>query len=138
MPAVNKDILIWARNSAGLSLEAAAKAIDLNDAYGKSGAERLAEFENGIGEPSRPLLLRMSKAYRRSLLVFYLAAPPPTGDRGDDFRRLPGAEPPLYNAFVDALIRDVRGRQSIIKAIQEEAEVPRLRFVGSVNMEVPF
>jgi Zn-dependent peptidase ImmA (M78 family) len=138
MPAVNKDILIWARKTASLSLEEAAKAIDLNDAYGKSGAERLAEFENGIGEPSRPLLLRMSKAYRRSLLVFYLAAPPPTGDLGDDFRRLPGAEPPLYNAVVDALIRDVRGRQSIIKAIQEEAEVPRLRFVGSVNMEVPF
>ena len=55
-----------------------ATAIDLNGAYGKFGAERLAELENGIGESIRPLLLRMSKAYRRSLLVFYLRAEPPT------------------------------------------------------------
>jgi transcriptional regulator with XRE-family HTH domain len=61
MPPINREILIWARSTAGLSLEEAAKAIDLNDAYGKTAAERLAELENGIGEPSRPLLLRMSR-----------------------------------------------------------------------------
>jgi hypothetical protein len=60
MPAVNKDILIWARITAGLSLEEAAKAIYLNDAYGKSGAERLAELENGIGEPSRTPTTRLT------------------------------------------------------------------------------
>jgi len=95
----NREIPIWARSTAGLSLEEAAKAIGLKDAYGKTATERLAELENRIGEPSRPLLLRMSKAYRRSLLPFYLAGPRATGDRGDDFRRLPGAEPPLSNGL---------------------------------------
>jgi hypothetical protein len=28
----------------------------------------------------------MAKVYRRSLLTFYLSAPPPKGDRGEDFR----------------------------------------------------
>lgn len=113
MPALNPEIFEWARKGAGLSLHEAAHAIELKEAHGMSGADRLAALEAGIEEPSRPLLLRMAKAYRRSLLVFYLESPPKTGDRGKDFRTLPGGEPPLFNPVLDALIRDIRGRQSI-------------------------
>lgn len=82
------------------------------------------------------MIVRMAKEYRRSLLVFYLAERPRTGDRGQDFRTAPGAEPPLYNPLLDALIRDIRGRQSILKSILEDTETERLSFVGSVDMEV--
>src|SRR5271156_3584309 len=106
MPALNPEILEWARETAGLSLEEAAQAIELNEARGVPGPQRLAALESGKEEPSRPLLLRMAKAYRRSLLVFYLEKPPKIGDRGKDFRTLPGGEPPLFNPVLDALIRD--------------------------------
>jgi transcriptional regulator with XRE-family HTH domain len=64
MPTLNPDILRWARTTAGLSLEEAAHAIELNHARGVSGPQRLAALEAGKEEPSRPLLLRMAKAYR--------------------------------------------------------------------------
>lgn len=137
MPALNPEIFEWARKGAGLSLHEAAHAIELKEAHGMSGADRLAALEAGIEEPSRPLLLRMAKAYRRSLLVFYLESPPKTGDRGKDFRTLPGGEPPLFNPVLDALIRDIRGRQSIIRSLLEDAEAEKLPFIGSATMHVP-
>jgi Zn-dependent peptidase ImmA (M78 family) len=137
MPTFNPTILSWARTTAGLSLGDAARAIDLKEAYGKSGGDRLAEIEAGREEPSRSLVLRMAKEYRRSLLVFYMADPPQTGDRGDDFRTAPGSEPPLYNPLLDALIRDIRARQNILRSGLEDADTGRLRFVGSANTNVP-
>jgi Zn-dependent peptidase ImmA (M78 family) len=136
MPALNPEIFEWARETAGLSLDEAAHAIELREAHGVSGAQRLAALEAGKEEPSRPLLLRMAKAYRRSLLVFYLERPPKTGDRGKDFRTLPGAQPPLYNPVLDALIRDIRGRQSVIRSLLEDAEAEKLPFIGSATMNV--
>ena len=56
MTKVNPKILSWARETAGLSLEAAARAIDLKEARGVAGADRLAALERGDGEPTRPLL----------------------------------------------------------------------------------
>jgi len=137
MPALNHEIFEWARKTAGLSLDEAAHAIELKEAHGVSGAQRLAALEAGKEEPSRALLLRMAKAYRRSLLVFYLERPPKTGDRGKDFRTLPGGQPPLYNPILDALIRDIRGRQSLIRSLLEDAEAERLPFIGSATMNVP-
>jgi transcriptional regulator with XRE-family HTH domain len=92
MGAIRPEILTWARETAGLSLEDAAQALGLKETRGQTGTERLAALEAGTGEPSRPLLLKMSHAYRRPLLVFYLNQPPKTGDRGQDFRTLPGPE----------------------------------------------
>lgn len=137
MPMLNPDILQWARKTAGLSLEEAAHAVDLKEAYGTPGPERLAALEAGRAEPSRPLLLRMAKAYRRPLLVFYLERPPKTGDRGKDFRTLPGGSEPLYNPFLDALLRDIRGRQSIIKSLLEDSEAEKLPFIGSATVNAP-
>jgi hypothetical protein len=69
-------------------------------------------MEAGTEEPSRSVLLNMARVYHRSLLVFYLSEPPRTGDRGQDFRRAPGANPTEYDPTLDALIRDIRGRRS--------------------------
>jgi len=107
---LNPEILTWARNTAGLSADAAARALGFSDTRQRSATERLMALEAGDEEPSRSVLVKMAKAYRRSLLVFYLSAPPRTGDRGQDFRTVPGAPPPLYSPELDALIRDVRGR----------------------------
>jgi Zn-dependent peptidase ImmA (M78 family) len=137
MPILNPDILRWARETAGLSLDEAAHAIELNEAYGVPGPERLAALEAGKGDPSRPLLLRMTKAYRRSLLVFYLEEPPKTGDRGKDFRTLPDGEAPRYNPVLDTLLRDIRGRQGLIRSLLEDTEAAKLPFIGSVTMDVP-
>ncbi len=135
MPKVNPAILRWARETAGLSEDEAAAKVDLRDARGLSAVERLRALEGGTDTPSRSLLVRMAKQYRRPLIAFYLAAPPPRGDRGQDFRTLPHDEPPDDEPLLDALIRDVQARQSLIRsALLDDEEVKALPFVGSLTM----
>ncbi len=138
MPKVNPEILVWARETAGLSIEEAAEKLSIKEAYGKSPTERLIELENGKAEPTRTLLNDMSKKYHRPLIVFYLAEPPVKGDRGQDFRRFPSEKFPEEEAVLDALIRDVLVRQSILRSALidelEENEV-KLDFIGSMSVK---
>jgi Zn-dependent peptidase ImmA (M78 family)/transcriptional regulator with XRE-family HTH domain len=135
MPHVNPDILKWARETAGLTLEDAAAKLDLGEARGVPGLHRLAAYEAGEREPSRPLLLRMAKQYRRPLLAFYMSHTPRIGERGQDFRTLPPEHSRAGDALVDALIRDVRARQEMVRSVlEDEDEAVPLPFVGSMAL----
>lgn len=135
--ALNPQILKWARDTAGLSVDEGAHALGFKNTRGRTAAERLQAMEAGEEEPSRSVLLNMARAYHRSLLVFYLSEPPRTGDRGQDFRRAPGVKTPEYDPTLDALIRDIRGRQGIVKDLLEQTEPKRMDYVASVTMDVP-
>src|SRR5947209_429128 len=135
MAAIQPKILAWARETAGLSLDEAAHALSLNPARGRTAVERLAALEAGQEEPSRPLLLKMSKTYRRPLLVFYLAEPPKIEDRGQDFRTLPDAE--RHSPELDALVRDIKVRQGIIKSVLEDTDPAPIDFIGSATIDIP-
>jgi Zn-dependent peptidase ImmA (M78 family) len=118
-----------------LELAEAARKISLSAARGVEAPARLAALERGDEMPSRALLARMSKQYRRPLVVFYLAEPPVTGDRGTDFRtateRDEGQEP-----LLDAIIRDVRSRQGLVRtALLDEDDVEPLQFVGQYGLD---
>ena len=134
MPKVSPNILQWARKTAGMSLEEASKAIGLNAARGQTGAERLALLEAGDIDVPRKLLRRMAEKYRRPLIAFYLAAPPPAGERGEDFRRLPKAAPPEFDPRLDALIRNVRARHDVVRFLLEDDESEPLSFVASAKI----
>jgi hypothetical protein len=134
MSAIRPEVLTWARETAGLSLEDAARAIGLKEARGETAPERLAKLESE-GDPPRPLLLKMAKAYRRPLIVFYLSQPPKTGDRGQDFRTLPGED--HYNPELDALIRDIKSRQGLVRSILEDQEAATVPFVATATMDLP-
>lgn len=136
MPKINHKILSWARETAGLSPEYAAHKLQIKDSKTTSAQEKLDAYEDGTAEPSRSMLLRMSKAYRRPLLTFYLNEPPRTGDRGEDFRTLPDQLENEDNAYVDTLIREIKARQSLVREtlIEEDEEIP-LGFVGSVSAD---
>lgn len=135
MPRVNPDILRWARETAGLTPEEAALKVDLAGTRKASGAERIAALEAGTEVPSRPLLLRMAKQYRRPLITFYLPAPPRKGERGQDFRVLPAEHDESDEVLLDALLRDVHVRQNLVKsALLDEDEPQPLPFVGSLSI----
>lgn len=134
MLKVNPEVLRWARKTAGLSLRDAASKIQLGSAKGKSPEERLASLEAGEALPTRALLVRMSKQYRRPLVAFYLDHPPRKGDRGKDFRTLPDEPSESVEALLDALLRNVKVRQGLISsAIRDEDEPAPLSFVGSID-----
>lgn len=132
---VNPSVLEWARESAGLSLEDAAQKASITGARGLTGAERLAVFEVGGELPTRHVLLRLAKAYHRPLLSLYLDEPPQKGERGEDFRRVEEVTTPKLEGLVDALVRDAKVRQSILRsALEDEEEDAPKPFVGSLAL----
>ncbi len=136
MPKVNPAIMVWARETAGLTQEEAAKKLGFQDSSRSSAVEKLALIEHGRKEPSRPQLTKMAGQYRRPLLTFYLSKPPQKSNRGVDFRTLPQNERSSEEALLDALIREIRARQSMVRVIMEdEDEAEPLPFVGSHRIE---
>jgi Zn-dependent peptidase ImmA (M78 family) len=96
----------------------------------------MAALESGKDSPSRPLLSRMAKQYRRPLVTFYLATPPKKGDRGQDFRTLPQDHDVSDEVLLDALLRDVRARQGIVRAaLEDEGTTAPLPFIGSLTID---
>jgi Zn-dependent peptidase ImmA (M78 family) len=138
MAAVNPNMLIWARETAGLDRETAAKKIGLNAVRGVSGADRLAEFEVGNGTPSATLLQKMSQQYRRPLLTFYMPKRPKPAEIGQDFRTLPDEGSPA-NVLLSTLLRDIKARQSLVRdTLENEEDVPEVALVGSkANVKKP-
>lgn len=127
--AFNPEIFQWARESAGLEREDAARAIGIV-------SKSLVAIEQGEKEPSRTTLSKMAKVYRRSLLTFYLPKPPRKGDRGEDFRTVVADRTLEADADVDALVRDLRARQRLVRAvIEDDEDVQPPVFVGSASMD---
>jgi Zn-dependent peptidase ImmA (M78 family) len=130
MPDVNPDILVWARETAGLSPDEAVRKLSINPSKNMTGAEKLAAYEKGVLSPSRPLLLKMSQQYRRPLVAFYLKNRPAQGARPEDFRNIPDRDP-ASDILISVLVRNVRARQSAVREILVDDESPPLKFVGS-------
>ncbi len=133
---VNPEILVWARQSAGFGVEEAARKAGFTNSSKSSAAEKLAALEAGEKQPTRNQLAKFANVYKRPLITFYLAEPPKTGQRGQDFRQTPDARGERDNGMLDALLRDVRARQELVRDIlvdEEDFEAPN--FVGSAQMD---
>lgn len=135
MGSPNPEILRWARETAGLSLEEAARRLNMSS---KSAIETLIAYEEGQKAPSRPRLKAMAKQYHRSYLTFFLHRPPERADLGEDFRTLPGADPQKNSGTLDALVRDIYVRQSLVKeALIETEEAEEIGLVGAGSLKTP-
>jgi Zn-dependent peptidase ImmA (M78 family)/DNA-binding XRE family transcriptional regulator len=78
---INPQLLVWARKSAGLTLEEAAKRA------GVSG-DRLLSWEEGQKRPTINQLRKLGQAYKRPIAVFYLPQPPLDFQPLRDYRHL--------------------------------------------------
>ena len=129
---VNPAILVWARTTANMTLGQAVKKLRIGNLKSRTAVERLADLECGITRPKRSMLDKMAKVYRRPLLTFYLSESPIKADRGIDFRTLSYKTEPAPNNHLDALLRDIRSRQSMVRSVMEEEEEDQIiSFVGS-------
>lgn len=131
MPNINHIILSWARETAKLSVKNAAHKLQIKDGKTAGAKDKLLDYENGTVAPSRSMLLRMSRVYRRPILTFYLDKPPLIGDRGEDFRTLPDYFIGEDNVYVDVLIRNIRARQNLVReTLIDENEELKIEFIG--------
>ncbi len=132
---VNPDVLIWARETAGFTLEDAARKL-FSTGVRATAEQKLEALESGEIEPSRTQLNSFSKLYKRPLLAFYMEQPPRAGRRGQDFRQSPDSRTKRENALLDALLRDVKARQEAIRDILlDDEDFLEHKFVGSVSLQ---
>ncbi len=136
MPNINHIILSWARETAELSVKNAAHKLQIKDGKTASAKDKLLDYENGTVAPSRSMLRRMSRVYRRPILTFYLDKPPRIGDRGEDFRTLPDYFIGEENVYVDVLIRNIKARQNLVReTLIDEDEELKIEFIGRNTVE---
>ncbi len=116
---VKPDILVWARESAGLSLEDAAKKV------GNVKPERLVRWEQGADQPTVNQLRNMARVYKRPLSVFYLQEVPARFRVMEDFRRLPGVVAGRYSPSLLLEIRTAQERRQLaLELFQATGETP--------------
>ena len=119
---VNPDLLRWARRSAGLEVEVAAKKVPVDPA-------RLETWEGGLARPTVKQLRKLARAYKRPLALFYLSEVPGDFSPMRDYRRLPGQVAGLQSPELRYEIRRALSRREIALELVESARgVPR-RFV---------
>lgn len=128
---VNPRIFSWARESAGLSLEEAADKLGLKSTEKETAASKLARLERGERPISRSTLDKAAIAFRRPLITFYLQDPPKKAQEIADFRTISGPRP-REDAILSALIRDVMGRQQLLRdALLDDEDFLPITFIGS-------
>lgn len=112
------SVLKWARESAGMSLEAAARKLSVK-------LEQLSSWERGESRPSIPQLRKIAEAYRRPLAAFYLPDPPKRFEVMHDFRRLAGdAVVPLRSPQLALEIRKAYDRREWALELWAELDEP--------------
>jgi Zn-dependent peptidase ImmA (M78 family) len=112
---VEASLLVWARRSAGLDLETAARKVPVTP-------ERLAGWERGDGRPTIGQLRKLAGAYKRPLAVFYLPEPPTEFQALRDFRRLAGEAPSSESSQLLFQVRLAQDRREIAQELYEASE----------------
>lgn len=122
--AVKPEILVWARTSAGFSLEAAANALKIEP-------EVLAQWEQASDErPSIPQLRKLAALYRRPLAVFYLQEIPHRFQVLSDLRRATPGEERNYSPALTQEIRLAHQRRVLAQELSDE--------LGQATQPYPF
>jgi Zn-dependent peptidase ImmA (M78 family)/DNA-binding XRE family transcriptional regulator len=124
---ITPEVIKWARESCGYSLEEAAKKI------GRS-AQEIAAWETGQLQPTISQARKASEIYKRPFAVFYLPEPPEGFSTLRDFRRLPSDYPRKYSPHLNFLIRQTIDRQCWLRDYLISEEIEPLDFTGSANL----
>lgn len=109
---VEPKLLVWARKTASLSLEEAAKA-------GGVPLAKLESWEAGENRPSIPQLKKLANVYKRPLSVFFLPEPPSDFMALRDFRRLTEVRDRPYSPQLAYEIRAAHERRAVAVDIAE-------------------
>ena len=112
---INHNLLVWARETAGYSVEDAAAQFGLKP-------ERLDAIEHGNSPPSFAQIKKAADVYKRPLAVFFLPQPPERQTAVHDFRLQPGVSQRPYAPRLNAEIRQARLRREDALELAREIE----------------
>jgi Zn-dependent peptidase ImmA (M78 family) len=120
-------ILTWARESAGLPLDLAAKKAGVSP-------ERLEAWEQGKQRPTFAQLRKLGAIYKRPLAAFYLAAPPQRFETMHDFRRAAEAAQAVQSPELTVEVRKARDRREWALDLFRDLEEEPPQFTAAVTM----
>lgn len=125
---INPDLLIWARETAGLSFDAAADKV-------ASSPEQLLSWEIGSEQPSIPQLRKLAEVYKRPLAVLYLRERPVSFLPMQDFRRPPVGTAAGFSTALTLEIRTAHQRRNLaLELFEDTAESPpSFELVASID-----
>ncbi|MGA3308403.1 MAG: ImmA/IrrE family metallo-endopeptidase [Xanthobacteraceae bacterium] len=117
---INPAMLVWARESAHLTPEAAAHSAGIP-------AEKLTACEESKAQLTFAQLMKIAQAYKRPVSLFYLKTPPAGWTPIKDFRRVRDAEGGFSPRLTYA-IRLARERRELALSLREELNEPVQQF----------
>jgi len=131
MPAkvtVNKEILKWARTSARITQEKAAKTLSKT-----FKADRIKDWESPEGKdaPSLPQLKKLARLYRRPVEVFSLPYIPKEFPRLKDFR----SNKDELDTAVIFIMREIQEKQEWLSNYYRKSKGGKLPFAGRYNIK---
>jgi Zn-dependent peptidase ImmA (M78 family) len=123
-------VLVWARESAGLDTDVAAKKCGIS-------AERLQAWESGTQRPTYAQLRKLGAIYKRPLAAFYLSEPPQRFEAMHDFRRMSDTTNVSQSPELTIEIRRARDRREwALELLTDlEEEVPNLDAVVALQQD---
>jgi Zn-dependent peptidase ImmA (M78 family) len=133
--SVEPDVLIWARESIGMSIDAVVKKIK------GITINTIKEWEkkDGAVKPTFAQIEKLSTVYRRPLSAFLLPSPPKEPPFPKDFRTLPSEEKQSLKPKTYLAIRKARRFQysaiELIKELGEESKKLSIKANPSDNPE---
>ena len=111
---VEPELLQWARETSGYTLDEAAHRLGFKD------PSRLADAEQGRTHLTLAKLREAARVYKRPLASFFLPRPPEPEPLPRDFRRLPGSEPLEMSPPLRFALRQARRRRDIALQLYSE------------------
>jgi len=113
---VNPDIMRWARETAGYSIEDVVDKIKRK----RVTVEVVQDWENGNASPSYPQLEKLAyKIFKRPLALFFFPEPPEEETPGQSFRTLPQQEIDLMGPTLLYLIRKAMALRENLKELYD-------------------
>ena len=115
---VNPDVLAWARETAGLSIDEVVSRINRK----RVSSETVLAWEKGTDAPSYPQLERLAyEIYKRPLAIFFFPNPPEEETAKQSFRTLPEYEIDLLPSRIRVLARKAQSLQLNLYELHEGA-----------------
>lgn len=115
---INPQLLVWARQTAGYSIQEAAHKIGITP-------QRLHEWETGDEKPTLRQLRLAAKLYRRPSALFYASTVPPNPPTITDFRLLPDVDLKYTPTLLYEIRRAFQRREIALELTTQLEEIPR-------------
>lgn len=123
---ITPKILKWARESAMMKLEEAAKKVSVPPS-------KLNEWEEGTSQPTFHQAETLAKAYRRPFALFFLPEVPHDFQPLQDFRTKNAK--PLNTASI-FIIREIQQKQAWISDLYKENNEKPLSYIGKFSAQI--